>query len=434
MFRRLWPASSPTRCRSATSPTACTPAPGSPASSPSSTAPPRAGLRPPDTVARRSTTSRRGAVAAPASCAARGWSTRSARGCAPAGRRAARRRQLGWIDRAFDPDVLTIGFARRVPAYKRLTLILRDRDRLERLLLDPDRPLQIVVAGKSHPADEERQGPDPPVRRVRPRPALRHRIVFLADYDMAMAQAAGRRLGRVAEQPAAAARGLRHQRHEGRAQRRPQPLDPRRLVGRAVRRPQRLGHPLGRRRHARAGQRDAFEARRSSTCSRTRSCRCSTTRDGVPRAGRMVRTRCRGSGRSSPPAWCATTPTCTPRPRPGPAPDRREHGGPAASPTGGARARGLERRRGGRDGAGEVASASAPWPCARPCAGRAQARRCRGGGGGRRCDAVRGRARAGPPRTATAAGSRARSSPRRGRAACASACCRRTPTSRTRGR
>ena len=50
--------------------------------------------------------------------------------------------------------MLTIGFARRVPSYKRLTLMLHDPDRLTELLLDPDRPIQIVIAGKAHPADE----------------------------------------------------------------------------------------------------------------------------------------------------------------------------------------------------------------------------------------------------------------------------------------
>ncbi|HET7406383.1 MAG TPA: alpha-glucan family phosphorylase, partial [Mycobacteriales bacterium] len=60
---------------------------------------------------------------------------------------------LGWTSAVFDPAVLTIGFARRVPSYKRLTLMLRDPDRLRALLLDPERPAQIVVAGKSHPAD-----------------------------------------------------------------------------------------------------------------------------------------------------------------------------------------------------------------------------------------------------------------------------------------
>lgn len=69
-------------------------------------------------------------------------------------RRGAGTAELGWIDGVLDPDVLTIGFARRVPSYKRLTLMLRDRDRLRALLLHPTRPIQIVVAGKAHPADD----------------------------------------------------------------------------------------------------------------------------------------------------------------------------------------------------------------------------------------------------------------------------------------
>jgi starch phosphorylase len=68
--------------------------------------------------------------------------------------RGAAESEVGWTDGAFDPDVLTIGFARRVPSYKRLTLMLRDPERLRALLLDPERPVQLVIAGKSHPADD----------------------------------------------------------------------------------------------------------------------------------------------------------------------------------------------------------------------------------------------------------------------------------------
>ncbi|MDT7539727.1 MAG: glycogen phosphorylase, partial [Actinomycetota bacterium] len=60
--------------------------------------------------------------------------------------------ELGWAETIFDPDILTVGFARRVPSYKRLTLMLRDPDRLRQLLLDPERPVQFVIAGKAHPA------------------------------------------------------------------------------------------------------------------------------------------------------------------------------------------------------------------------------------------------------------------------------------------
>ncbi len=96
--------------------------------------------------------------------------------------------QLGWISAAFDPEVLTIGFARRVPTYKRLTLMLRDPDRLERLLVDSDRPIQLIVAGKSHPADDAGKALIQQVVRFADRPEVRHRIAFLPDYDMSMAR------------------------------------------------------------------------------------------------------------------------------------------------------------------------------------------------------------------------------------------------------
>ncbi|MEV6619037.1 glycosyltransferase family 1 protein [Streptomyces sp. NPDC051051] len=96
--------------------------------------------------------------------------------------------ELGWIDGVLDPDVLTIGFARRVPSYKRLTLMLRDRDRLTELLLHPERPVQIVVAGKAHPADDGGKRLIQELVRFADDPRVRHRIVFLPDYGMAMAQ------------------------------------------------------------------------------------------------------------------------------------------------------------------------------------------------------------------------------------------------------
>ncbi|MEC3920650.1 alpha-glucan family phosphorylase [Nocardia sp. CDC160] len=102
------------------------------------------------------------------------------RGAAPA--------ELGWVDEVFDPNVLTVGFARRVPTYKRLTLMLRDPDRLRALLLDPEHPVQLVVAGKSHPADDGGKALIQQIVRFADDPAVRHRIVFLPDYDMSMAR------------------------------------------------------------------------------------------------------------------------------------------------------------------------------------------------------------------------------------------------------
>ncbi|AWK71986.1 glycogen phosphorylase [Rhodococcus oxybenzonivorans] len=96
--------------------------------------------------------------------------------------------ELGWTDEVFDPGVLTVGFARRVPTYKRLTLMLRDPDRLRALLLDEKRPVQLVVAGKSHPADDGGKALIQQIVRFADAADVRHRIVFLPDYDMSMAR------------------------------------------------------------------------------------------------------------------------------------------------------------------------------------------------------------------------------------------------------
>ena len=108
---------------------------------------------------------------------ARSWTKR---GSAPS--------ELGWIQSALDADVLTIGFARRVPSYKRLTLMLRDPERLKKLLLHPERPIQLVIAGKSHPADDGGKKLIQEIVRFADDPQVRHRIVFLPNYDIAMAQ------------------------------------------------------------------------------------------------------------------------------------------------------------------------------------------------------------------------------------------------------
>lgn len=96
--------------------------------------------------------------------------------------------ELGWVNDVLDPDVLTIGFARRVPTYKRLTLMLNNPDRLRALLTDPERPVQIVVAGKSHPADEQGVGLIQRLVQFADEEGVRERIVFLPNYDIAMAQ------------------------------------------------------------------------------------------------------------------------------------------------------------------------------------------------------------------------------------------------------
>ncbi|TDD76865.1 alpha-glucan family phosphorylase [Actinomadura rubrisoli] len=102
--------------------------------------------------------------------------------------RGASEAEISWVDDALDPDVLTIGFARRVPSYKRLTLMMSDQKRLRSILLDPDRPVQIVIAGKAHPADEGGKRLIQDIVRFAGSEDVRHRIVFLPDYDMALGQ------------------------------------------------------------------------------------------------------------------------------------------------------------------------------------------------------------------------------------------------------
>ena len=93
-----------------------------------------------------------------------------------------------WHTKLLDPEVLTIGFARRVPTYKRLTLMLHDENRLRAILLNPERPVQIVIAGKSHPADDEGKRLIQRLVEFASEPELRERIVFLPNYDIAMAK------------------------------------------------------------------------------------------------------------------------------------------------------------------------------------------------------------------------------------------------------
>ena len=93
-----------------------------------------------------------------------------------------------WLSQLLDPKVLTIGFARRVPTYKRLTLMLHDPERLRRILLSEDHPVQIVIAGKSHPADDEGKRLIQKLVEFSQEPDIRRRMVFLPNYDIGMAQ------------------------------------------------------------------------------------------------------------------------------------------------------------------------------------------------------------------------------------------------------
>jgi len=95
---------------------------------------------------------------------------------------------VGLVRGALDPNVLTVGFARRFTEYKRPTLLLQQPERLARLLTDPARPVQLIIAGKAHPRDEQGRGFVSQWASFAQRLDVRTRVVFLEDYDMALAE------------------------------------------------------------------------------------------------------------------------------------------------------------------------------------------------------------------------------------------------------
>ncbi len=96
--------------------------------------------------------------------------------------------EIDSAENLFDPDVLTIGFARRFAVYKRATLIFRDRGRLKYLLTNPDRPVQILFSGKSHPANQPGKGLIQQIYAESRNPEFGGRIVFVENYDMAFSR------------------------------------------------------------------------------------------------------------------------------------------------------------------------------------------------------------------------------------------------------
>jgi starch phosphorylase len=106
-------------------------------------------------------------------------------------RQLARHRGVGGAapaaDEVLHPDVLTLGYARRFAGYKRPNLLLSDPGRLVRLLTDSQRPVQLIVAGKAHPRDEEGKELIRQWAHFAARPDVRGRVVFLDDYDMRLA-------------------------------------------------------------------------------------------------------------------------------------------------------------------------------------------------------------------------------------------------------
>lgn len=92
------------------------------------------------------------------------------------------------VDQVLDPNALTLGFARRFTAYKRPNLLLQDPDRLIRLLTQSKRPVQIIVAGKAHPADNDGKKFIQQWAHFASRVDVKNHVVFLEDYDIALAQ------------------------------------------------------------------------------------------------------------------------------------------------------------------------------------------------------------------------------------------------------
>ncbi len=92
------------------------------------------------------------------------------------------------FEQMLNPDNLIIGFARRFATYKRATLIFRNLDRISRILNDPERPVQIIFAGKAHPADEPGKALIEQVYRISRSNALRGKVIFLENYDIDMAR------------------------------------------------------------------------------------------------------------------------------------------------------------------------------------------------------------------------------------------------------
>jgi len=96
--------------------------------------------------------------------------------------------ETAWCEGVLDPRALTIGFARRFATYKRATLLLSQPDRLRAMLLSVDRPVQLVFAGKAHPADDAGKELIRQIVTFAAQPDVRHRFVFLDDYDISVAR------------------------------------------------------------------------------------------------------------------------------------------------------------------------------------------------------------------------------------------------------
>ncbi|HZN58674.1 MAG TPA: alpha-glucan family phosphorylase [Planctomycetota bacterium] len=96
--------------------------------------------------------------------------------------------KLSAADEVLNPEILTIGFARRFATYKRASLILRDLGRLRKLLLDKDRPVQLLIAGKAHPHDGPGKEIIRQISQLARQDELHRHVVFIEDYDIDVAR------------------------------------------------------------------------------------------------------------------------------------------------------------------------------------------------------------------------------------------------------
>ena len=102
-------------------------------------------------------------------------------------RRGSSQKDINNAEEVLDPEALTIGFARRFASYKRGNLIFRDLERIKRILTSKEHPVQIIIAGKAHPQDNNGKELIKHIVALSKDPDMRHKVVFLEDYDMNVA-------------------------------------------------------------------------------------------------------------------------------------------------------------------------------------------------------------------------------------------------------
>ena len=215
------------------------------------------------------------------------------RAVAQAERRGESPLELQRLERVLSPDALTIGFARRFATYKRANLILTDIERLASMVNDPNRPVQFVFAGKAHPLDEPGKRVLQQIAELMRDSKFRDKFVFVEDYDINVGRHFVQGVDVWLNNPRPSAGGLRNERTEGGAERRPESLDPGWVVGGSLRWHEWLRH--------RNGQ-DTLEYERSRCARRRRPAAAlreeviplyyQRDRDGLPRGWikRMKRT------------------------------------------------------------------------------------------------------------------------------------------------